>query len=187
MVETLQAIKPIITLHSFCSLRATGNNNVKDNAITMLKSLIAQLLLNDVAWDLTFIGQEDVDRIESNDVEAFGDIFFRLLQQLPNMTFLYWMIDGITFYERAEWRGDFLKVIKKLLNMVKSCEKVVVKLLLTCHGRSFFVKKYIEDTDTLLVPSTVDGDRQGWSNMGWHRSMGKDMNALEDTAGRSNS
>lgn len=185
MVETLQAIKPIITLHSFCSLRATGNNNVKDNAITMLKSLIAQLLLNDVAWDLTFIGQENVDRIEGNDLETLCDVFFRLLQQLPNMTFLYWMIDGITFYERAEWRGDFLKVIKKLLNMVKSCEKVVVKLLLTCHGRSFFVK-YIEDADTLLVPSTVDGDRQGWSNMGWHRSMGKDMNALESTAGRSN-
>lgn len=184
MVETLQAIEPIITLQFFCSLHATANSDVKDNAITMLKSLIAQLLLSDVAWDLAFISQENVDRIEGNDLEILCRVFFRLLQQLPNMTFLYWTIDGINFYERTEWRGDFLRIINELLNIIESCKQVVIKLLLTCHGRSSFVKDYIDDEDILLVPSTVDGDCQGWSDMGWHRSMGKDIDALEDTVVR---
>ena len=187
MVETLQAIEPIITLQFFCSLRATGKNDVKDNAITMLKSLIAQLLLRDVAWDLTSISQEYADRIQGNDLETLCEVFCRLLQQLPNMTFVYWMIDAITFYERAEWRGDFLKAINELLNIMDSCKQVVIKLFLTCHGRSSFVKDYIEDEDILLVPSIVDGDCQGWSDVGWHNSTKKDMDALENTVAHSSS
>ena len=187
VVETLQAIKPIITIQYFCSLRATAKNAAKYNASTILKSFIAQLLLNDVAWDLTFMGQEKIDKIESNDLKTLFDVFFRLLQQLPPMTFLYWIIDGITFYERSEWRDDLLKVIKKLLKIVKRCEKVVIKLLLTCHNQSYFVKDYIEAPDRFLVPSTVDGDLQGWSSMAWDRSMEKDTNALEGKAGRSDS
>ena len=103
------------------------------------------------------------------------------------MTFLYWIIDEITFYEHDEWRDDFLKVMRTLLKLVKSYEKVVIKLLLTCHGRSFFVEDYIEVGDRLLVPSMVDGDLQGWSSMAWDRSIGNDINALEGKAGRRDS
>ena len=187
VVESLQPIKAIITLQYFCSLRATAKDAAKYNAITILKSFIAQLLLNDVAWDLNFMGHEKMDKIESNDLKTILDVFFRLLQQLPPMTYLYWIIDGITFYERDEWRDDFLRVMKALLKIMEIKGKVVIKLLLTCHGRSSFVADYIEVADTLLVPSTVDGDLQGWSSMAWDRSVGKDINALEGKAGRSDS
>ncbi|KAK0510773.1 hypothetical protein JMJ35_007205 [Cladonia borealis] len=185
MLETLEAIEPMIRLNFFCSLRATGSKSTKDDAIWMIKSLIAQLLVKDFAWDLTFLSQEDVDRIKADHLQTLCRFFHDLLQQLPKMTFLYWMIDAITFYERLEWRGDFLKAINELLNIMDSCKQVVIKLLLTCHGRSSFIKDYIDDEDILLVPSIIDGDCQGWSDMGWYRSKGKDMNALEDTVVRS--
>lgn len=102
MLESLQAIEPIITLNFFCSLHATGGGNTKENAIGMIKSLIAQLLVKDFAWDLAFLSQEDMDKIEANNLQTLCRVFHSLLQQLPNMTFLYWMIDAITFYERAE-------------------------------------------------------------------------------------
>ena len=185
MIESLQAIEPIITLNFFCSLHATEGESTKEDAIGMIKSLIAQLLVKDFAWNLAFLSQEDMDSIEANNLQTLCRVFHSLLQQLPNMTFRYWMIDAITFYERAEWRGGFLKAINELLNIMDSCKQVVIKLLLTCHGRSSFVKDYIDDEDILLVPSVIDGDCQGWSDVGWHRSMGKDMNALEDTVVRS--
>ena len=185
MLNGLQAIKPIITLNFFCSLYATGSKRTEDDAIGMIKSLIAQLLEKDFAWDLAFISQEDVDSLKANNLESLCKLFHSLLQQLPDTTFLYWMIDAITFYKRSQWRGDSLKAINELLNIMDSCKHVVIKLLFTCHGRSFFVKDYLDDEDILLVPSVIDGDYQDWSDMGWHRSIGKDMNALEDTVVRS--
>ena len=92
-------------------------------------------------------------RTEANDFETLCEVFFRIIQHLPNVTFLYWMTNGITL------RRDFLEALNELLNNMVSCEKVSIKLLLTCHGRSFFVNKYIDDKDILLVPSTIDGER----------------------------
>ena len=74
IVESLQAMKPIITLQFFYSLRATAKNAAKYNVAQMLRSLIAQLLLNDVAWDLNFRGQEKMDKIESNDLKTLFDV-----------------------------------------------------------------------------------------------------------------
>ena len=109
MLEGLQAIKPIITLNFFCSLHATGSNSTEDDVTGMIKSLIAQLLSKDFAWDLAFVSQEDVDRLKANNIRDLCIFFHSLLQQLPNSTFLYWMIDAITFYEHLQWRGGLFE------------------------------------------------------------------------------
>ena len=69
----------------------------------------------------------------------------------------------------------------ELLNIMDGCKDVTTKLLLVCHGQSAFVKDLIDDDDTLEFPSTVDGDRQGWSEYGWDRSVGDDVETLEKT------
>ena len=77
------------------------------------------------------------------------------------MTFFFLVIDGITFYERSNRRPDFLKAMTELLNIMDDCKEVTMKLLLVCHRQSAFVKDLIDNDDTLVFPSTVDGDFQG--------------------------
>lgn len=182
LLETLGNIKPIITFKFFCSLHASSKGNMNDDPVGMIKSFIAQLIVRNVTWDLTFLTQEELNRIRTNDFRSLCNTLRRLLQQLPSMTLLFWTIDGVTFYERGEWRTDLLKAISELLNIMASCKKIVIKLLLTCHGRSAFVKEYVDDKDILLVPSTVDGGRQGWNDQVWESSVEKNLESLEDAA-----
>lgn len=179
LLETLKNIRPIITLHFFCSLHATSKGNMKEDPTGMMKSFIAQLLLRDMPWDLTFLTPEKQDRIGANDLGSLCDTLRHLLRQLPNTTLLFCTIDGVTFYEGAEWRIDFLKAVRELLSIMASCDKVVMKLLLTCHGRSSFVKDYIGKEDILEAPATIDGDFQGWNDQLWDRSVGRNLDCLD--------
>ena len=169
ILEGLETIEPIITLKFFCSLHATGQEN--SNAVGMMKSFITQLLQQDLTWNLASLSREDVDHLKADDLKTLCRVFHYLLRQLPHTTFVYLVIDGLTFYERTDKRQDFMKAIDEILNIVDACKNIVVKLLLAGHGRSFFVKDYVEDEDSLTVPTIVDGDRQGWSDERWNRSM----------------
>ena len=113
------------------------------------------------------------------DLDSLSKLFRGLLQQLPSMTFFFLIIDGITFYERADRRVDFLKVIFELLNIMEDCKNVNMKLLLSYHGRSAFVKDLVDDDDILVVPSAIDGDFQGWNEYAWERSVGHGIQTLE--------
>ena len=85
------------------------------------------------------------------------------------------MIDGITYYERHEKRPDFVSAVQSIINLIEERDDLVVKLLLTCHGRSNFIKRLVDNEDTLLVPSTINGDGQIWSNRAWDRIVDVEM------------
>ncbi len=175
LLETLGNIRPIISLHFFCSLHATSKGSMKEDPVGMIKSFIAQLVGQNVSWDLAFLTQVELNRIGANDFSSLCNTLRRLLQQLPSMTLLFWAIDGVTFYEGGEWRTDLLKAISELLNIMADCKKVVIKLLLTCDGRSSFVKDYIDKEDTLEAPATIDGDFQGWNDQVWNNSVAENL------------
>ena len=90
------------------------------------------------------------------------------------------MIDGITYYERQPKRRNFVDAIESIMNIMEDRDDLIVKLLLTCHGRSIFVKNLVDDDDILLVSSTIDGDGQLWSNLKWDRVMGAEIEELGD-------
>lgn len=163
ILEGLRVIRPVIELKFFCSMHIIERNSRRDDAVGMMKGFISQVLSMDRPWDLAFLAQSDFDGIQAQDFETLCKILYRLLRQLPEKAFAYCIIDGITFYERAERRQHFLKAINELLNIMDSCKNLVMKLLLTCHGRSQFVRRYVEDADVFLVPSDIDGEGQGWN------------------------
>lgn len=53
LLTSLEMLEPIVTLKFFCSL----HNANKADAAGMVKSLVTQLLLHDLGWDLTFLAQ----------------------------------------------------------------------------------------------------------------------------------
>lgn len=97
------------------------------------------------------------------------------------------MIDGINYYERSEWRRDFLKVVHSMLDTITACSTngVVIKLLLTCPGKSLYVKDLLNKEDILTVPPTVDGSRQGWSERTFQKTLGNEIGKLDGSGSHS--
>ena len=118
MLESLGQIEPILSQHFFCSLHTTSRIDNMADATGLIKSFVCQLLLRDFAWDLTFLSTTDLWKIQNNDLETICALFRKLVQQLRDPTFLFWIIDGINYYERSERRRDFLKVIHELLGVI---------------------------------------------------------------------
>ena len=179
LLESLGHMEPIITQHFFCSLHTTSRKDVMADATGLIKSFVCQLLLRDVSWDLSSLSPTDLGNIQHNGVDTICALFRTLIQQLPDTTFLFWIIDGINYYERSERRRDFLKVIHELLGIIKDCNGVVIKLLLTCHSRSSYVRDALGKEDILTVPPNVDGSRQGWSERAFQKTLGHEIENLD--------
>lgn len=185
LLESLGHIEPIITHHFFCSLHTTsGGKDTMADAAGLIKSFISQLLLRDISWDLSHLSTTDLEGIQRNDIDTICSLFRNLTQQIPTVTFLFWMIDGINYYERSERRRDFLKVVHELLGVIKDCDGLVIKLLLTCPGKSFFVKDALGKEDVLNVPPTVEGGRQGWSERVFQKTLGHEIENLDERRSR---
>lgn len=182
--ESLAHIEPTFLQSFFCSLHTSSRNDNMADATGLVKSFISQLLLRDVAWDLAFLSTTHLEKIQRNDIDTICALLRSLIQQLPDATFLFWMIDGINYYERSERRRNFLKVIHELLAIIKDCNGVVIKLLLTCPGKSLYVKDALAKEDILTVPPTVDGSRQGWSERAFRKTLRKEVENLGESGSR---
>lgn len=179
LLECLGQTGRIISHHFFCSLHTSSSASSKDDATGLVKSFVCQLLTRDMSWDLSFLSQKHLEEIGSGDLETTCMLFRKLVQQMPNKTFLFWVVDGINYYERSQWRPDFLKVIPELLEIIRGCNDVIIKLLLTCHGKSSFVKDALEKDDILTAPFDVGGCRQGWSERTFQRTIGPEIEKLK--------
>jgi len=180
ILDSLEDIEPIITLHFFCSLHITTQEGIADDAIGIMKSLIVQILLSSMDWDLSALNAYDTQQLGISELEALCGLLRLLVKQMPPMTLLYLIIDGITLYERTQRCQSFLKAIKEVINIMDDCPQLVMKLLLTCHGRSSFVRDYVDREDTLTVPADVDGDCQGGSEHTWKGGIGRDVKGFGD-------
>ena len=69
--------------------------------------------------------------------------------------------------------------------MIRDRNGVVIKLLLTCPGKSLYVKDALGKDEILTVPPTVDGSRQGWSERAFQKTLGREIENLDgaDLAG----
>lgn len=177
--ESLGHIEPIMSQYFFCSLHTSSRKDNMADATGLIKSFVCQLLQRDVPWDLSVLSPSDLIQIEHNELNSICALFRKLIQQLPDPTFLFWIIDGINYYERAERRRDFVSVIHELLGIINDCKNVVIKLLLTCPGRSLYVKDALGKEDVLNVPPTVDGGRQGWSERKFQKALGHEIETLD--------
>lgn len=107
-----------------------------------------------------FLSHVDIARLKENDLEILCKVFRGLIEQLPPTILLFMMIDSVTLYERTQRRQNFLKAIKEMMEAMKDSQNIVFKLLLTCQGRSMFLKRLIDGPDILTAPPDIDGDRQ---------------------------
>lgn len=88
------------------------------------------------------------------------------------------MIDGINYYERSQWRKDFLTVICHLITIIEGSKVGPIKMLLISNIRSTCVSKVFGKDEILTVPLDIDGIRQGWSEDAFQHAIGQEIDRL---------
>ena len=190
LLERLGRIEPVISLGFFCSFHEDYHwrdpEHFCDSPFGLLKSFVLQLLKRDIPWDLSFLRIEDFFKIKDNDIDFIWALFRRLVDQLPKRTFLFFIIDGINNHGHSRVRHEFTKVIGGLLEMVKRPNGVIIKLLLISHSSYFFnwhrsglFDCKVDDKDTLNVPATGDGGRQGLSELDFQSTIDVELEKLK--------
>ena len=116
--------------------------------------------------------RENAKKIKDNDSVALDALFYKLFRQLPKATKIFCAIDSITFYERLQTTEEFFDAIEMLMRVFEDCEHVVFKLLLTCHGRSAFIRVLQKD-DWLTLPMSVSDDGQGLNENSLEAMLGE--------------
>lgn len=126
-----------IVLHAFCGLHeAHSHQNAGPN--WLIRSLIAQLLLCGVSFNLDFINTRSfAEQIKSHYLQDLCSVFRQLVEQLPNTATVICIIDGVTPFESETWKIDMIDVLF-ILNQIVLNEflKLTFKLMLTtpfCH------------------------------------------------------
>ena len=150
----LQSMQKALVAQYYCSLHLTSRDH-SSGPTRLLRSLIAQMLLQNTSYTISIQSPEALDLIEASDFNALCVLFKQLLEQKPKEEVLFVIIDGIAHYDRHTWIGELRSFITMLQAMVSSSQSIL-KVLITgvkCK-RSF--QEAIPSHDTLRVPECRD-------------------------------
>ncbi|KAL8798476.1 MAG: hypothetical protein Q9182_006630 [Xanthomendoza sp. 2 TL-2023] len=155
LVQSLQSSEDAAVLYSFCGLHTDAYGDSLANAAGMIQGITAQLLrMEQHNFDLEFIDRKFIQVLESGDREALSDLLEGLTQQLSPTTTLFFIIDGISFYETKDRLEDTCYSMSRLLEMVENA-KFVMKILVTSPGASAHVSKGFHHSQ-IYWPPEVD-------------------------------
>ncbi|KAI0117820.1 hypothetical protein GGR51DRAFT_268516 [Nemania sp. FL0031] len=110
----------------------------------MIRSLIAQLLCQGIAFDTTGLEDDvDINGVIASDVIALCHLFVWLCHQIPPEVTLFVLVDGIVFFERPDYAFEMGFVLRVVLDMVED-ESVQsrIKVLITSPIGTRIVRKY---------------------------------------------
>ena len=164
LYQTLQASEQTLPLHYVCGLHTDHYRDAFPGAQGMLQSLLVQLLVRSEYenFSLDFVDRTLFQRLENADLVALCTFFEALVDQLPQSTILFVIVDGVSFYETQDRVQGTCYAIGKLVEIAETAGRVM-KLLVTCPGVSGYVRKGFHDDDVLWVAEAGDGDGDGFT------------------------
>ncbi|KAK5798239.1 hypothetical protein VI817_004530 [Penicillium citrinum] len=146
---------PHIVMTAFCGLHeAHSHDSHEAGPNWLIRSLIAQLLLSGVTFNMDFINTRSfAEQIKSHYLQDLCSIFRQLIEQLPNTATVICIIDSIARFEYERWQEDLVDVLQ-ILDMIVQNEylKPTFKLLLTTP---FSNARLIEDSSKIWSHYTV--------------------------------
>lgn len=152
LVQSLVDVQSVVCVQFFCGLHSSGNDSLSGPR-GLMRSLISQLLLIQ-NFDLGFISSRSYrDQIHDCELGHLCGLFQTLVHQIPIDTVVFCVIDGISLYERLDWREETCYVVGKVREIAESpALNAIFKLLLTTPGRSRYIKEHISPQDQLVLP-----------------------------------
>jgi hypothetical protein len=107
----LQSGPPNVTLTFFCGQHVSSNDDLQGPQGLMralVASLILSLLQNGLISDSMPLQLPNLPwEVENLSLQDICELFHRLIRLVPRNTLVYCLVDGVSYYERDEWQGDF--------------------------------------------------------------------------------
>lgn len=162
LVQSVQCSEDAIPLNFYCGLHTDSYRDNLVNATGMVRNLTAQLLqMRHNSLSLGFVDRKFVQNLESGSLEAVCDLFEGLIQQLPDETTLFLVVDGISFYETKDRLTDTLYAIDRMMQLVENA-RFVIKLLVTSPGFSSHVSRLFHQEQIYWLPDVDPEDDEGF-------------------------
>lgn len=130
-VEALKKINRSLPLVFFCGRHLdTSDGPIGGEGI--IKSLVAQLLRQQI-FDTRQLHQEiDLNKVNNGDVDELCVLFRWLARRVPENVTLFCLIDGIVLYERSDYEYTMGQVLAYLLDLTRDLSiRSILKFLIT--------------------------------------------------------
>lgn len=147
-------------LEFFCGLHTKSTDPLRGPQ-GIIRTLVSQLLARSPAnidWDLSRLAKTrtSVERLERFELDHLLSAFADLIRQLPFGTFLFILIDGVSFYERADILPYTQFLLRKLIELTQEEDvSAVVKVLVTGPTVSRRLGSLVPPQDRLMLPPEV--------------------------------
>jgi len=145
----------------FCGMRCT-HDGYPSGPLELVKSLIVQLISRfDFNFDILDRDRNRPNPERINDGKWLCWLLRHLIKQLPSGTVLFWIVDGVSYFESNRLVADTCLVFQKIVEMVTMRKEIIIKLLMTSPYRSCEVGRQLGSQYILNIPEVPDGERQG--------------------------
>lgn len=147
-------------LEFFCGLHTKSTDPLRGPQ-GIIRALISQLLTRarmPADWDLSRIAKTrtSIGRLERFELDHLLSAFSDLVRQLPFGTFLFVLIDGLSFYERSDLLPYTQFLLRKLLELTQEEDvSAVVKVLVTGPTVGRRLSSLVPPQDRLTLPPEV--------------------------------
>ena len=159
VVSFLQARDNAIVLHFFCGLHTRLTDELRGPQ-GLLRSLLWQLatsLASRQAVSLGFINDRELrDAMERREPEMLCYVLKKLMCQLRLDTPVYCIIDGVDWYEEAEFRADMEYIVHRLRELVDEKKlKPLFRVLMASSFRTRHIGQHLHTHHHLSLQAEV--------------------------------
>jgi hypothetical protein len=100
--------------------------------------------------------QTELESLHQDDIESIAQLMANVVDQLPEHSLLYLIIDGVSFYEDSSRYKEMKKMVSMLLNMGASCRRPVFKLLMSAPGSTLYAWEIFKKFQALGEAEIID-------------------------------
>lgn len=173
------------SIHFYCGLHTSPADSISGPR-GLMRSLIAQLLLADVNFDLHFIySRQYFAELELHNIDFLCDTFEQLIRRLPADSTLFCLIDGVVFFDRSNWQDDLSIVVPKLTALAAGRSRIgpLFKLLMTNAQCSRWLRELVPPQDHLELSDVLSLGQEAITEQEINSQMLKSTTSLRRLSG----
>lgn len=176
LAQVLREMMVTMPMLFFCR-EHTSPQDPLQGAVGILRTLNSKLIPQLENFNLAFVDQNFLEKIQNADIYALSSLFQGLISQDKGSVFFI-ILDELSIYDTRARCDDirdviqFLRQIVQMLNAesAQNRRQTVLKILVTCSSMSYYSRSWFQDDEILTVPLDAHGQSQGFNElqMSWH-------------------
>jgi hypothetical protein len=172
LTETFRKMPGSICLVFFCGRHLDKDEYSGPSAL--IRSLIGQLLQQYPYCPPDLEHNVSIQGVEEGSIHELCNLFGCLARHVPSTSSIFCIIEGIQFYERAQFRGGTMEILSFLSDLAENERQGVaasIKLLLLSPRPTTVVRNAFSVRPALLNMATISPHGQGSSPARFNRQI----------------